>query len=258
MTATVLMEEMTWKEIREAIAGGKDTVILVAASVEQHGPHLPTATDTIIGYALAEGVARKLGNALVAPVIRPALSRHHMDFPGTIALQLKTFVKLLEEYCLCFRLHGFRKGILFVSHGGNSDALKAFIPSIAKRVAPDLRLLVVYPVEKNITSLQEFLAKKGISRERAGVHAGFTETSLMLMLRPDLVNMHLAKPGLVEESFYKPENLSKSQMESFIHGIKSQSENGILGDPTGSNAEIGKEILEIKVNEVAEEVRKNL
>ena len=69
MAKTVLMEEMTWKEIKQDVESGKDTAILVAASIEQHGPHLPTATDTIIGYALAEAVAKKLGCALVAPVI---------------------------------------------------------------------------------------------------------------------------------------------------------------------------------------------
>ena len=109
MSETVLMEEMTWREIKEAIQQGKDTAILVSGSIEQHGPHLPTATDTIIGYATAEAVAKKLGNALVAPLIRPALSRHHIDFPGTIALRLETFVKVLEEYCFCLRTHGFKK-----------------------------------------------------------------------------------------------------------------------------------------------------
>ena len=116
----------------------------MAASIEQHGPHLPTATDTIIGYALAEAVAAKLGNALVAPVIRPALSFHHIDFPGTITLRMPTFVKVLEEYCESLKVHGFKNIVLFVSHGGNADALKAFTPSIAKNIGPEIQLLFVY------------------------------------------------------------------------------------------------------------------
>lgn len=258
MTDTVLMEEMTWKEIQQATQQDKDTVILVAASIEQHGPHLPTGTDTIIGYALAQGVARKLGNALVAPVLRPGLSRHHMDFPGTMTLQLKTFVKVIEEYCFSLRHHGFKNVVLFVSHGGNPDVLRAVIPSIAKKCAPDLRILFVYPVERNLASLQDYLNQKGISPERAGVHAGFSETSMMLVLRPDLVAMGKATPGLVEKDFYKPENLEKSKMESFVYGIKSQSPNGILGDPTGSDPETGKAILEWKIAGIAEEIANNL
>jgi creatinine amidohydrolase len=258
MTDTVLMEEMTWKEIQKAIQQGMHTAILVAASVEQHGPHLPTGTDTIIGYALAQGVARKLGNALVAPVLRPGLSRHHMDFPGTMTLRLKTFVKVIEEYCASLQHHGFKYVILFVSHGGNSDVLKAVTPSIAKKCAPALQILYVYPVEKNLASLQDYLDKKGISRERAGVHAGFSETSMMLALRPDLVAMEKTGPGLVEKGFYKPENLEKSKMESFVHGVKSQSGNGILGDPTGSDSDAGKAILDRKIRDIAEQIVNNL
>jgi creatinine amidohydrolase len=258
MSETVLMEEMTWREIKEAIQQGKNTAILVSGSIEQHGPHLPTATDTIIGYATAEAVARKLGNALVAPLIRPALSRHHIDFPGTIALRLETFVKVLEEYCFCLRAHGFKKIVLFVSHGGNSDALRAFVPSIAKKVGLDLQLLAVQTIEKHIKAFQDFLKTKGITIQRAGVHAAFSETSVMLALRPDLVAMDKAKPGLTEEAFYRPENLEKSKIASFIHGVKSQSSIGVLGDPTGSDATVGKEIFERHANDIVEEIKNNL
>ncbi|MGQ9646512.1 MAG: creatininase family protein [Thermodesulfobacteriota bacterium] len=258
MGETVLMEEMTWREIKEAIEQGKDTAILVSGSIEQHGPHLPTATDTIIGYATAEAVAKKLGNALVAPLIRPALSRHHIDFPGTIALRLQTFVKVLEEYCFCLRAHGFKKVVLFVSHGGNSDAVRAFVPSIAKKVGPDLQLLAVMTVEKHIKAFQNLLLKKGITIQKAGVHAGFSETSVMLMLRPDLVAMDKAQPGLTEEAFYQPENLEKSKIASFIHGVKSQSETGVLGDPTGSDAALGREIFEQHVSDLVEEIKTNM
>ena len=258
MTETVLMEKMTWPEIKQAMETGKYTAILVAASIEQHGPHLPTATDTIIGYALADAVARKLGNALVAPVIRPALSRHHIDFAGTITLRLPTFVKVLEEYCFSLKAHGFKRIVLFVSHGGNTDALKAFTPSIAKKVGPEIQLLFVYCLKKNINAMQEQLTQKGITPGKAGVHSGFSETSIMLMLRPELVNMDKAAPGLTDEAFYQPENIGKSQISSFIHGIKSQTENGILGDPTGANADIGKKIFDAKVNDIVSEITSNL
>ena len=258
MAETVLMEEMTWREIKQAMDAGKDSVILVAASIEQHGPHLPTATDTIIGYAVAEAVAKKLGNALVAPVIRPALSFHHIDFPGTITLRMPTFVKVLEEYCESLKVHGFKNIVLFVSHGGNTDALKAFTPSIAKKLGSDVQVLFVYTMKDNMNAMQEQLNQKGITLGRAGVHSGYTETSIMLMLRPELVDMNKAAPGLTDEAFYLPENISKSQISSFIHGIKSQAENGVLGDPTGANAEIGKELFEAKVRDLVEEITNNL
>jgi creatinine amidohydrolase len=258
MSETVLMEEMTWPEIKRAMETGKDTAILVAAAIEQHGPHLPTATDTIIGYALADAVAKQLGNALVAPVIRPALSRHHIDFAGTITLRMATFVKVLEEYCLSLKAHGFKRIVLFVSHGGNTDALKAFTPSIAKKIGPDIQLLFVYSLKKNMTAMQEQLNQKGITLGKAGVHSGFTETSIMLMLRPELVDMDRAAPGLTDEAFYQPENIDKSKINIFIQGIKSQAENGILGDPTGANADIGKKIFDAKVKDITSEITSNL
>jgi creatinine amidohydrolase len=199
-----------------------------------------------------------MGNALVAPVIRPALSGHHMDFPGTITLRMDTFVKVLEEYCFSLQKQGFKNIVLFVSHGGNADALKAFVPSIAKKLGPGIRLLYVYSLEKNIQSLQEFLAQKGITPPKAGVHAGFSETAMMLFLNPDLVDMKRACPGLTDESFYKPENIGKSKINSFIHGVKSQSDIGILGDPTGADSEIGKEIFRKKVTDILEEIEANL
>ena len=258
MLNNVLMEEMTWREIEQAVKAGKNTVILVAASIEQHGPHLPTATDTIIGYALAERVAEELGNALVAPVIRPGLSEHHIGFPGTLTLRLKTFVKVLEEYCQCLKCHGFKNTVIFTSHGGNGDGLTAFVPSIAKKLAPDMGLLLVGTMEKSALSMQQFLAKHGVTPPKAGVHAGFAETSIMLALKPELVTMDKAAPGLVDENFYLPDTIARSQMDSFLHGIKSQSPNGILGDPTGSDAELGKALLKLKIRNLAEEIELNL
>ena len=80
----------------------------------------------------------------------------------------------------------------------------------------------------------------------------------MLYLRPDLVDMEKARPGLTDDAFYKPLNIGKSKIDSFVHGIKSQSPIGILGDPTGANSEIGKEIFYKKVDDIVEEIKINL
>ncbi len=80
------LERLSWPEVAAALAAGKTTAIIVVASSEQHGPHLPEATDALIGEGLAVRLAQRLGNALVAPVIRPGCSSHHLDFPGTISI----------------------------------------------------------------------------------------------------------------------------------------------------------------------------
>jgi creatinine amidohydrolase len=109
-----------------------------------------------------------------------------------------------------------------------------------------------------MNAVQEQLTRKGITPGKAGVHSGFTETSIMLMLRPDLVNMDKAAPGLTDEAFYRPENIGKSQIDSFIHGIRSQTQNGILGDPTGANATVGKTIFDARVSDITSEIAGNL
>ena len=108
MNVPVKLEECSWPQVRAALGEGYDTVVVTTASVEQHGPHLPILTDTLIGEALGEGIAACLGNAFSAPVIRPGLSEHHMAFPGSFTLSPETFLRVLEECCLSLARHGFR------------------------------------------------------------------------------------------------------------------------------------------------------
>src|SRR5689334_17523468 len=102
----VRLERMTWPEIGEAIANGNTTAIIVAGSSEQHGPHLPEGTDSMIGEGLAVRLAHKLGNALVAPVIRPGCSDHHLAFPGTVSISEDLLIKTIDAYVDSLRKHG--------------------------------------------------------------------------------------------------------------------------------------------------------
>ncbi len=253
----VLMEQMSWTEIQEAIESGKDIAILAVGAIEQHGPHLPTGTDTYLGYALSEGVARKLGDALVASVMRPGLSEHHTDFPGTLTLSQETFMQVLMEYCLSLSRHGFRDIVLISSHGGNSDTMVAFLPRIAKALKDTCRVHMIMPNIREVPGgAQDIYAEYGVTRPRAGVHSGFGESSIMLALHPDLVDMSRAEEGRADEEFYHPHYIKHSQIESFVSGIRYQSPNGILGDARGSNAEAGRRLLEVNVAEAAEEARR--
>lgn len=253
----VLMERMSWREIEEAIADGKSTVVLAVASVEQHGPHLPTGTDTYLGYALAEGIARGLGDALVAAALRPGLSEHHLDFPGTLTLSQKTFMRVLEEYCIALARHGFEDIVLVSSHGGNSDTMVAFLPRIAKALKDRCRVHMVMPnIRAQPAEVEEIYQEYGVTRAQAGAHSGFAETSMMLAIDPDLVNMDRAEEGRADEAFYHPDHIKFSQIESFVYGIRSQSPNGILGDARGAQAEAGRRLLEVRIKQAVEEVRR--
>ena len=135
---------------------------------------------------------------------------------------------------------------------------ETFVQTVGDEVAPEMRLVCVSSVEKHVKAMHEFLAGKGVTPQQAGVHSGFSETAVMLALRPELVDMSKARPGLTDESFYRPENIPRSKIDSFVYGVKSQSPNGILGDPTGADAETGQAIFQRSVDDLVEEIENNL
>src|SRR5580704_8078517 len=128
---SVWIEELTWMEVRDALRAGKTTVIIPTGGVEQNGPYLATGKHNYILRATAEAIARKLGNALVAPIVAfvpegnidPPTS--HMKYPGTISLTEETYERLLTDICACFRTHGFENIVLIGDSGGNQKGMKA-------------------------------------------------------------------------------------------------------------------------------------
>lgn len=257
MESPVVLDEMTWPQVADAIAEGKTTVILPCAAVEQHGPHLPLATDALLGLAIAERAARIAENALVAPPLRPGLSEHHMAFAGSLTLRPATFLALLEDYCDSFARHGFRRIVLFPSHGGNVDMLRAHAPSLARRLAGICEVALSVRGTTAFARMMAVLSEKGIGIGRAGVHAGYIETAMMLAYVPGLVRMDLAEPGRCDDEFYEPEAIARSQMESFLHGVEAQSPNGILGDPVGASAEDGELLFQAAAASLAADLRPN-
>jgi creatinine amidohydrolase len=254
---TVLTEEMSWTEIRDAINSGKKTVLLVVGSVEQHGPHLPTITDSLVGKYVAQQAALKLGNALVAPVMQPGLAEHHLGFPGTISLNFHDFNEVLTDYCTSLAQAGFKNIVLISAHGGNTDTMIAYAPRIAKQLLDQADVYVATgAVNPDETRKRLALATKyHVSLGKAGVHAGWFETSMVLAIRPDLVDMTKAEEGLDNDSFYMPENAKRTQLRGFAVGVKPYSANGILGDPRGATAEAGRELLDLHIDELVKTVQ---
>jgi creatinine amidohydrolase len=248
------MEEMSWVEIEAAIENGKTTVIVVSGSIEQHGPHMPTGTDTFLGYEVAQRAARQFGKALVAAVIRPCLSEHHMGFPGSLTLSWETYNDVLYDYCESLSNYGFTDIILASSHGGNNAVMTAIAPDIARNLYGKVNIHLVDYLALCGEGEMAYLKELGISRGKAGVHAGYGETSEMLVAQPDLVKMEAAEGGLDDESFYDPQNIPRSQIDSFIYGIKHFSKNGILGDPRGANEEVGEKLLNMTAGTFAKAI----
>lgn len=136
--------------------------------------------------------------------------------------------------------------------------LTAFTPELAKKFHGQINIHLIDNLRLSHDKIDTYLEEQGISRAKAGVHSGYGETSMMLAARPDLVKMEAAEKGLDDESFYQPKNIPKSQIDSFIFGIKHFSSNGILGDPIGANKETGEKLLEIAVDVLVKEIEERL
>ena len=231
---TLLLEEMTWPEVERALAAGFTTVVVAAGAVEQHGPHLPLLVDAARGDRLALEVARRLGNALVAPTIRVGCSEHHMGFPGTLSLRRDTFTAICVDYAASLSRHGFRTLCFIPSHGGNFAPLADMHDDLRAAAGPGCEV-------RTYTDLHGFVSLwEGAVGElapdlvhRVGGHADIAESSEMLCIRPDLVREELAESGTVV-------SFDDSVAERiFRDGFRSVTPNGVLGDARGMSREIG-------------------
>jgi creatinine amidohydrolase len=234
----VRLERMTWQEIEAALAAGKTTAIIVAGSSEQHGPHLPEGTDAMIVEGLGVRLAWKLGNALVAPVIRPGCSDHHLAFPGTVSISADLLQGIIDAYISSLRRHGFKHFFIFSSHGGNFPVLIEMV----KRGLPS-DVFVVSDLIDFANVMLDSLRRFG-RNDRTIPHADASETGEMLVLHPDLVHMDRAERGYVGD--VDPDKLMRE-------GLKSLTKNGVLGDPVGATEEMGEEVLTSLVDFLSEQ-----
>jgi len=237
------MEEMSWPSIKKAIDSGFKTVLVPVGSTEQHGPHLPTFTDSLLAYDLCERLAKKLGRTLVAPVIRPGCSEHHLAFPGTISVPPSTLRAVVDAYVGSLVRAGFKNFILIPTHGGNFEPLRKGFSSLRKKHR-EVKIYGYFNLERFVAAMNEVAAQFGVSPEAAGAHSGFAETSCVLAVRKDLVDMSSAAPGYVG-----PFNKEVSR-QIIKRGMTAFTKNGVLGDPRGSSGEAGERIIQNLVDHI--------
>jgi creatinine amidohydrolase len=195
-------------------------------SLEQHGPHLPLDTDARIAAAVAGGLARTHPGIGVAPAFPYGASGEHAAFPGTLLLGHDVLADVLVELVRSARA-SFDGVVLISAHGGNRDAL---VMAEKRSAAEGDDVLGWTPVVAG-----------------SDAHAGRTETSLMLAIDPDAVHLDRAEPGCTEP-------LHRLMPRLREEGLRPVSPNGVLGDPSGANAQEGRHLLEALVAELAETV----
>lgn len=248
-THDYLLEHMNWPTIKEKIDAGMDTVIICTASVEQHGYHLSELTDTLIGQAVGLLVAEKLGNALLAPVIRPGLSEHHIPMAGSLTLRPEVYRGIIEDYVTSYKIHCFKKVIIFSSHGGNFNENERIVKEL-KEMHPDMQFSSAISLMQLMGLMAQFEKKYGLVEGSCG-HGGAMETSVMLHIAPDQVDMDKATPGYVGPMTEDVLN------KLFKNGIVGITEVGIMGDPRQAKAEWGEYFLNLLSDEIVKVVNED-
>ncbi len=241
--------ELTWPEVRDAIAQGYDTIVVAAGSIEQHGPHLPEMTDTLIGTHLARAIVERLPSALQGPTISIGCSEHHMAFAGTVTLRTETFMAVVRDVARSLAHHGFRTIAFIPSHGGNFGPLDAAMRGLDDELG-GAKAVAFSDLVGFVDVLNGVSAQFGIAPEVSGAHAGESETSLDLLLRPELVRMDHAAAGYVG-----PFNQAVSEI-IFTQGMPALTENGILGDARPATADHGRVYLDAMADFLADWVQK--
>ncbi len=222
---TVLVEELTWTELRDDLRAGKTTLIIPCGGTEQNGPHMTLGKHNVRVKALSERIAQTLGNALVAPVIayvpeggvNPPTA--HMRFAGTITVPDATFEKVLESAARSFRLHGFRDIVLLGDHGGYQKSLKAVADRLNREwAATGVRVHAIgeYYLAGE-TAYVQALRGRGYRDDEIGTHAGLADTSLALAVDARLV-----------------------RTDRLQGGTASGRAEGVYGDPRRASAELGQ------------------
>jgi creatinine amidohydrolase len=217
----------TWPQI-----GQHDVVLIPLGSTEQHGPHLPFDTDTVIAVAVAEELCHVLEQSSISALVSPALpigsSGEHQGFPGTISMGNDALRLVIIELARSVKTWAPR--VVFVNgHGGNAPVLSDAVKQLVH--------------EGHIASW----VSCGLPGQDA--HAGREETSVMLHLVPGSVNMTAAQPGVTE-------SLTELLPVLMKEGVRAVSPNGVLGDPTGATAEEGIALLSTMVSNAGESVRR--
>ena len=200
---SVVLEELTWTELRDEIAAGRTTIIVPIGGTEQNGPHMVLGKHNVRVKALSERIARALGNALVAPVLAyvpegaAAPPTAHMRFPGTITMADDTYARVLEAAARSFRLHGFRDIVFLGDHGGYQKIDKAVATRLNGEWASSPARVHAIDEYYRATEIEypQALKRQGYRDDEIGTHAGLADTSLALAVDPRLVRADRLQAG---------------------------------------------------------------
>jgi creatinine amidohydrolase/Fe(II)-dependent formamide hydrolase-like protein len=241
---SVYIEDLTWPEVKAAIASGKTTAIIYAGSTEQNGPHLALGKHNFVAHYAAGEIAKKLGNALVYPTMpfAPTGSRElrtdHMRFAGSVSIDTETFQAVMRQVAQSALAAGFKNVFLMGDHGDEQNALRAAAKDLEDQYDKLDKTAHVYYVPdlyyREKEQMKAYLAERGIPYD---AQAGTDDTSEVMFLD--------------EKKWIRRDKLAPST-------AKEQATTGVDGDPTKATPELGKMFVGWKIDNAVNQIHELL
>jgi creatinine amidohydrolase len=224
MNAPVLLENLPWPEAQGTL---DDVLLLPVGAMEQHGPHLPLNTDTLIATASCHAASALTGAPVLAPLNYAVSLGHTEKWPGTFAIMHETLMHTVRDIARWAVASGWRRLLIVNSHFGNDAALRCAVDRLRFDFVG--RLLVAV---RNTWALTQEIAAK-FSRDAADWHANEAETSLILHIAPNLV-----RTGRIGD------DPDRTGGYVFPHMVANTSTNGVTGRPSEASAKRGESLIE--------------
>jgi creatinine amidohydrolase len=231
---------LTWQEIANLPDRENTVIVLPVGAIEQHGPHLPCSVDSVISSGVIGKALEKLPAEIRAFGMAPITygkSDEHLHFPGTMTLTGPTLLATIVELGESVYRAGFRKLLMPNGHGGQ--------PQVLEMAAREMRLrhgdylVVPYHVSRLPNASGKYVSDE---EKRLGMHAGHSETALMMALAPDTVHMERAVPNIPPA--FPSKILSADGRPACAWTARDFGPSGIIGDPMGATREQGLHILD--------------
>jgi creatinine amidohydrolase len=236
--STVWIEEMTWMDVRDALKAGKTTAIIPTGGIEPNGPWLVTGKHNYVLRANCDAIARRLGNALCAPIIEYVPEgaidpkSGHMTSPGTISMREETFRAVLTDVAHSLKMHGFQNIIFIGDSGGNQNGQRAVAEELNTKFAG---AAVVAHVQEyyDYASVAKFMEGQGI---KEGKSDGLHDDPIITL------NMFITDPKSVR--YDERVKAGKATINGFDISNRAKA------------AELAKKIVEFRASQTAEAIKK--